>query len=1029
MRNGRMRRLQETGVQASAFIFSLVRFHHPGFMWDMPCVKRFITVLALWLWLADSSVLLGQNEPVSVLNVNNGLPGGYILSALTDSRGFLWIGGSDGLSRYDGLHIVRYAPDPSDPGAIHSGSIYQMVEDQRHHLFILGDRGLEVFLPEENQFRMIQSHIPGNSSYCHFWLREDLRTGFISELSQGDVIPFDLDHLTTYTDRTACPATVLSYMDSLWLMKTNMGQYPNDIRFATDTLNFNIDRFYALTGPVNALGKEGENIWVANHHLGFYRFRYGDPTPEWIPLKGPQADIPESTRMFFFDYNDTLGIVFAEGYGLFSFHKQTGQIERSWDLRHNRSIGRWTSGEVLCKDAAGRVWLTIMPYGIFVLDPLSPEFKTLRNAPSDGPLYNGLLRSMACDTAGYLWLGYHDGTLQVLDPATEKEIFLYQRPSGSEAQTLHPIIALGLHPQGYMLANEQTGFKLDGHNFHAFADPDHCLPPSYGNYFTSLQKPKRRAFVTDTVGPVCQFAIKDQYGIHRYVFNLDYNTVPGLFLTAQNLLLCVYDDVIITASFAQGDTLQLYQVPGTYKVKSFYQSEGSDSVWMATTHGLYIFHVSSRSVTRIPTDNWPDQNIYGLIPDDHGRFWISSNGGLVRYDPQSRRWKRFDVHDGLQSNEFNTNCFARLKDDRLAFGGPEGINIFDPAYFDDRQVPFYVYGTSIRVQDSLIRDFNPFASGFSLSMRPGEKSIEIEYSSTLFFDREDIRYQVQLEGADHDWVDMGNKEIARYINLRPGPYVFRVRAVNADGQWSANVFETRIRMLPAFYQTFWFALLCVLVVASILYALYLYRIRQLRRLESVRNRISHDLHDDVGSTLGSISIYSEVAKQMDPGDQPVVLDKIGEASREMIEKLNDIVWSINPQNDSFEKLESRMRGYAAMVLQPAGIAFVLDLDPELKRMTLDMDDRRNLFLIFKEAIYNTAKYARGSEVRITIKKHERSVTMDIEDNGVGFDPGAVQAYNGNGLRSMRERAMAMKAELLIRAVSGQGTTIHLKLPL
>jgi signal transduction histidine kinase len=312
-------------------------------------------------------------------------------------------------------------------------------------------------------------------------------------------------------------------------------------------------------------------------------------------------------------------------------------------------------------------------------------------------------------------------------------------------------------------------------------------------------------------------------------------------------------------------------------------------------------------------------------------------------------------------------------------------------------------------------------------LRPDQKSLEIEYASTLYFDREDIHYFVQLSGAEEDWVDMDKKEFVRYINLKPGEYIFRLKAKNADGEWSQNILESRFKVIPTFFQTAWFLMLCVLAFSGIIFGLYKYRVAQIKKLQSMRNRISHDLHDDVGSTLGSISIYSEVAKTSSSVNRTEVLDKIGEASREMVEKLNDIVWSINPENDTFQKVEARMRSYAAMVLQPKGIEFTLESNAEENNVSMSMEKRRNLFLIFKEAIYNAAKYSDARKVKIRLAEISGKIQLEIEDDGKGFDVQQSGTYNGNGIKSMKERAKGMNGEFQITSTVRAGTKIVLTL--
>jgi signal transduction histidine kinase len=214
---------------------------------------------------------------------------------------------------------------------------------------------------------------------------------------------------------------------------------------------------------------------------------------------------------------------------------------------------------------------------------------------------------------------------------------------------------------------------------------------------------------------------------------------------------------------------------------------------------------------------------------------------------------------------------------------------------------------------------------------------------------------------------------------------------------------------------------------GILYALYRYRIRQLKRILTLRNRISRDLHDDIGSTLGSISIYSEVAKNVAPENRTDVLNKIGEASREMIEKLNDLVWSINAENDTLEKMEKRMRSYAAMMLNPLGIAFDLRLKAEEVTTHLNMDHRKNIFLIFKEALHNAAKYSACKLIQILLEEKQGYIIMEIHDDGKGFDP-EKKKRTSYGLLTIRERCEEIGGTARLFAREGEGTEWTFKIP-
>ncbi|MDQ3050761.1 MAG: histidine kinase [Bacteroidota bacterium] len=200
-----------------------------------------------------------------------------------------------------------------------------------------------------------------------------------------------------------------------------------------------------------------------------------------------------------------------------------------------------------------------------------------------------------------------------------------------------------------------------------------------------------------------------------------------------------------------------------------------------------------------------------------------------------------------------------------------------------------------------------------------------------------------------------------------------------------------------------------------------------------RLRISRDLHDDIGSTLGSIAVYSDVAKNrsMKNEKSSEVLSKIGAASRDLIEKMSDIVWSLNPDNENFEHMQSRMQVFASMMLTPRNISVEYTFNEELKAVQLKVDQRKNIYLIYKEAIYNIVKYAECKKVIISLIKSNNNLILNIKDDGNGFDTSSLTPLQkrgeigGNGIINMKERAQDMKALLNIISKINEGTSVEL----
>jgi signal transduction histidine kinase len=224
------------------------------------------------------------------------------------------------------------------------------------------------------------------------------------------------------------------------------------------------------------------------------------------------------------------------------------------------------------------------------------------------------------------------------------------------------------------------------------------------------------------------------------------------------------------------------------------------------------------------------------------------------------------------------------------------------------------------------------------------------------------------------------------------------------------------------------ALISVVIISILLINRYrvIGRTRRLIEMERMRNTIARDLHDDIGSTLSSINIISQMALQEKNGDASH-FQRIAQHSSMMMESMSDIVWSINPNNDSWEQVISKMKEFASEILDPLDIQYTFSGEENLQAFTLDVTMRKNLFLIFKEAINNAAKYSTATSINIQLKKENDFIQVSISDNGKGFE--VSNGSSGNGLRNMKERANSIRGKLEIKSSPHTGTEISVSLPL
>jgi two-component system sensor histidine kinase UhpB len=237
--------------------------------------------------------------------------------------------------------------------------------------------------------------------------------------------------------------------------------------------------------------------------------------------------------------------------------------------------------------------------------------------------------------------------------------------------------------------------------------------------------------------------------------------------------------------------------------------------------------------------------------------------------------------------------------------------------------------------------------------------------------------------------------------------------------------DKQIQQLEIKKQTFFKnGLIAGLILISVLFffVYYNYRTRQMLKLQTLRIKIASDLHDDVGSTLSSISIFSEIARQQSSEVAPM-LQQISENSHKMLESMADIVWTINPENDNFEKIILRMRSFAFELLGARKIDFEFNADENIAKLNLPMNVRKNLYLIFKEATNNLVKYSYADRASFSISSSKNNLTLLIRDNGKGFN--TEKSTEGNGLKNMKNRAAEIGAKFLIESEPGTGTTVQL----
>lgn len=370
-------------------------------------------------------------------------------------------------------------------------------------------------------------------------------------------------------------------------------------------------------------------------------------------------------------------------------------------------------------------------------------------------------------------------------------------------------------------------------------------------------------------------------------------------------------------------------------------------------------------------------------------------------DPVTGRIKHYGKSEGFPSGDF-----------RKAYTDPDGTLWFATQYQivrfipepDLPEPPAEVKISAVRIRGIAypVSDLGESAiTGLTLSS--DRNQVQIDFTG-LGFSSDELRYQFMLQGADPAWGPPSDQRTVNYASLSPGRYKFLVRAATTDGVVSSMPASVAFRILPPLWQRWWFLLLAAFAIISTVHFLYRSRVKRLLDLERIRTRIATDLHDDIGASLSQIALLSELAGQRAhfDGKVTVPLRQIGGISRELVDSMSDIVWSVDPRKDSLVDLAQRMRTFAADVLSARNIELNFHAPPAEHDLKLEARERRQVLLIFKEAVNNVARHANCTEAAIQLTVSRDWLTLTVHDNGSGFDPRRVAS--GHGLVSMRARA-------------------------
>ncbi|MBI3766793.1 MAG: ATP-binding protein [Ignavibacteriales bacterium] len=461
------------------------------------------------------------------------------------------------------------------------------------------------------------------------------------------------------------------------------------------------------------------------------------------------------------------------------------------------------------------------------------------------------------------------------------------------------------------------------------------------------------------------------------------------------------------------------------------------------------------------TDGLPDGHISRFTEDADGKLLAGTIlGGLSVFD--QGRFHAITTQDGLMSAVIRS--MAKTPSGDVMVGTQRGLQLYNPRHHPAFSVVNEIAGNTIwtcgayrdrfiwviTTGELLLYEYQPrsvqlapppiYITRLSVNgkSRNVDQAIELTYDQNnvildyvgISFKNEQLnRYRYRMLETDSDWRPPTKQTSVTYAALKPGTYTFEVKAINSDGVESTNSASMSFVILSPFWMRWWFILLANILVLTIIAIVYRYRLNQLLKIERMRTQIATDLHDDIGASLTRIALFSEVAKEEAANASPKLVEmaeKIGTNARELLDSVGTLVWSIDPRHDRFEDVITNLKNFAQEMFSMKGIDHRFTVQNQASQLNLPLDARKNILLVFKEAINNIVKHANCQTVVIDLALRDGQFEMQIADDGKGIASTIFRP--GHGLMNMRMRARAIGGEFDIQTTKGAGTTIVLKLP-
>ncbi len=988
------------------------------------------------------------------LTVEDGLLSNPLVNIFQDAEGFYWFSAVNGIQRFDGKNFTTYLY-PENGTRISTGErTGKPLEDNDKNIWILNDNGINIY--QRSHQKIIRLYMndaaDSNTNNVSTLIKDEQNTIWIItgknifKYNYASGKPVLFCNVTSDVHLGIATATYDNKRNIFWLLISEKNgpfykiacfdYHKKQIKYLLDTA---VTKLFISYKPIAFFkADESSNLWIADYWGNLFKYNtIKNQLFQYSVLNKKDKEKKDPTYSVIHDcLDENNGTIWfgGENVGLLKYSKSTDSFTlikyengSEYGLHYDEVIHNFF------KDHEGNIWINT-DLGMNIFNPHLQQFKYLDQKAKFPKQFTSNVTSIFESSTKDIFIStWGNGIFKYDSNFILRNHYVYDKNiAASFGEPLNRAWAFGEDNKGRIWVGAQYGM-LSILNPKTGKFLNQIIPEFEHFTIMHITKDKENNLWFGLYnGMLAEWnAVTQKISVYKNLYGKSFKEstiVDGLLIDNKNSV-WVATSLYGLNKFSEATKMMDERVAFPQDIFSPYSLNDSDIIGGTLNKGFFMFNKLTKAIKNFNTTNGLSSNlVYGGMPDDSDNIWIFASNGIERLNLNNAKIFHYNLNDGIKDHIF-LKAFCKLKNGTFMVAANSGIIYFNPDSIKVKLPP----------PDVVITDFSGEQQSFSVDSLLQNKTINLShhqnviaigYASVSFTGRKTEKYFYQLKGIDRNWVSAGTQRSVTYANLTPGDYIFKVKSQNSEGIETLHTTTLSFTIHPPWWQTWWALLLWFMGISTLVYAVYDYRKRSRNALSNVRQRIATDLHDDIGSTLNSISVYSEIAGRhlkTNTENAKVLLDKMGTASRNMIDTMNDIVWTVNPKNDDFENILQRMQYFAGELLSAKNILLQFNVDENVKNIKLPMGKRKHFYLIFKEAINNAYKYAESKTVNVTITKQAQNIVMIISDDGAGFETEKIS--DGNGLKNMQSRAKEINAQVNIISWPTKGTRIELCMPL